>query len=253
MVSLKVKLFKVVLGLVVLTTLHTVFAIGKNFEEGKHYTVIDRQPATEHDEESPGNGDESVGTTELVSEDLTPSVEVISVVEYFSYGCAHCYRLEPFIEAWLETKEEDVVFSRVAVPTRQDWIPLARAYYMAEVMGITNKVHSLMFRAVHVNKQAIGQQHLLKRMFVGVAEVDPAEFDTVLESDEIPGLIQEAALEMRDFGVSASPTIVVAETYVITPETAGDLGLMFEVVDFLVNKIKAERETEETATNEPAS
>ena len=249
---MKFKSINLVLGLGALVLMNTVMVSSEEFEEGKHYKVIENQSETQSDKQVLTTDEESVeGIDGDAAADETSSDE-ISVVEYFSYGCTHCYRLEPFIDAWLESKGEDVQFSRVAVATRDDWIPFARAYYMAEVLGVTEKVHSLIFRAIYVNKQPMGRPNLLKRMFTGVAEVEPEKFDEVLESHEIPKRIQNAAIEMKDLGIKASPTIVVEGTYLITPETAGDLGLMFDVVDFLVKKIKADREMEEsTASNEP--
>lgn len=221
------------------------------FEEGKHYTLIKNESEAQVDKQAQNTEDVPDETVDSSSVEDESASNEISVVEYFSYGCNHCYRLEPFIDGWLESMDEDVTFSRVAVPTREDWIPYARAYYIAEELGILEKVHALMFRAIYVNKQPMGQKRLLKRMFTGVAEVEPEKFEEVWASDRIPKKIQNAVIEMRDLGVSASPTIVVAKKYLITPETAGDLGFMFDVVDFLVEKIKSDREMEEsTAANE---
>ena len=221
------------------------------FEEGKHYTLVTNTSESQEDEQSQTTEDAVDEAEESSSVDDESLSEEISVVEFFSYGCSHCYRLEPFIDTWLETKEEDVTFSRVAIPTREDWIPYARAYYMAEELGILEKVHALIFRAIYANNQSMGQKRLLKRMFIGVADVESDKFEEVWESDRIPKKIQNAVLEMLDLGVSASPTIVVAKKYLITPETAGDLAFIFDVVDFLVKKIKADREMEDsTAANE---
>lgn len=221
------------------------------FEEGKHYKLIKNESESQVDEQVQNTEDVPDETVDSSTVEDESASNEISVVEYFSYGCNHCYRLEPFIDGWLEAKEEDVAFSRVAAPTREDWIPYARAYYIAEELGILEKVHALMFRAIYVNKQPMGQKRLLKRMFTGVAEVEPEKFEEVWASDRIPKKVQNAVVEMRDLGVNASPTIVVAKKYLITPETAGDLGFMFDVVDFLVEKIKSDREMEEsTAANE---
>ncbi|MYD46650.1 MAG: thiol:disulfide interchange protein DsbA/DsbL [Gammaproteobacteria bacterium] len=243
---------KWILGLCALVLLNAGIVSSAKFEEGKHYKLIKSKSEAQVDEQAQTTED---GTNEAtdngVVDDETANNE-ISVVEYFSYGCEHCYRLEIFIDAWLKTKAEDVTFSRVAVPTRDDWVPYARAYYIAEDLGITEKVHALIFRAIYVNKQPMDRKRLLKRMFTGVAEVESEKFEEVWASDRIPKMVQKAAIEMHDLGVNASPTIVVAKTYLITPETAGDLGLMFDVVDFLVEKIKSEREMEDsTAVNEP--
>ncbi len=242
---------KSVFILSVLVLLNAGITSSAEYEEGKHYKLIENTSESQVDEQADATEDSTDETVESITADDESSSNEISVVEYFSYGCTHCYRLEQFIDAWLETKSEDVKFSRVAVPTRDDWIPYARAYYIAEDLGILEKVHSLIFRAIYANKQPMGQKRLLKRMFTGVAEVEPEKFEEVWASDRIPKKVQNAVIEMRDLGVNASPTIVVAKKYLITPETAGDLGFMFDVVDFLVEKIKSDREMEETtAVNE---
>ncbi|MCY3541228.1 MAG: thiol:disulfide interchange protein DsbA/DsbL [Gammaproteobacteria bacterium] len=242
---------KLIFGLSALVLLNVGVVSGAEFEEGKHYKLVKNNSESQVDEPVQTAEEGTDEAAELDTVEGETSNNEISVVEYFSYGCNHCYRLELFIDAWLATKAEDVTFSRVAVPTRDDWVPYARAYYIAEDLGILEKVHSLIFRAIYVNKQPMGQKRLLKRMFTGVAEIEPEKFEEVWASDRIPKMVQNAAIELRDLGVDASPTIVVAKKYLITPETAGDLGLIFDVVDFLVEKIKSERKMEDsTAANE---
>ena len=44
----------------------------------------------------------------------TPSGK-IEVIEFFSYGCPHCFALEPTLETWAKQLPPDVVFKRVPV------------------------------------------------------------------------------------------------------------------------------------------
>ena len=45
----------------------------------------------------------------------TNSGKKIEVLEFFFYGCSHCYTLHPFLESWEKKKSKDVEF--VLVPT----------------------------------------------------------------------------------------------------------------------------------------
>lgn len=38
----------------------------------------------------------------------------IEVLEFFWFGCPHCYRLHPVLEEWKKTLPDDVVFRSVA-------------------------------------------------------------------------------------------------------------------------------------------
>ena len=37
----------------------------------------------------------------------------IEVIEFFWYGCPHCYALEPLIDPWMKKLQKDTVFKRV--------------------------------------------------------------------------------------------------------------------------------------------
>ncbi len=192
------------------------------FEEGRDYRLIKAIKDAEATE------------TESSSEGI------IEVVEYFSYACVHCYRLEPTIKSWLSDIEEDIEFKRVAVPTRQNWIPLARAFLVAEELGITSKVHDLIFKAKFVQEKPIGSRTILQRMFVNEGEVTTEEFRTVYFSDDIANKMKETVEEMRDLGITVTPTVMVGNQYLVDAESAQGFDRMFEIVDHLVQEVRKE-------------
>ncbi|HEX3171074.1 MAG TPA: thiol:disulfide interchange protein DsbA/DsbL, partial [Burkholderiales bacterium] len=46
--------------------------------------------------------------TQLNPPQSTDSGNKIEVIEFFWYGCPHCYHLEPALKAWLKKKPADV-------------------------------------------------------------------------------------------------------------------------------------------------
>ena len=44
----------------------------------------------------------------------------VEVVEFFWYGCNHCYNFEPSLGAWADKLPADVVFRRVPVAFREN-------------------------------------------------------------------------------------------------------------------------------------
>jgi thiol:disulfide interchange protein DsbA len=84
----------------------------------------------------------------------TDSGKKIEVIEFFWYGCIHCYTLEPAIKAWLKRKPADVEFRYVpAIFDAASWGPLARAFYALDAMGFDGKFHDDIFNAIHRDKQ----------------------------------------------------------------------------------------------------
>src|SRR5258706_2364371 len=84
----------------------------------------------------------------------TDSGKKIEVIEFFWYGCIHCYTLEPAIKAWLKRKPADVEFRYVpAIFDAASWGPLARAFYALDAIGFNGKFHDDIFNAIHRDRQ----------------------------------------------------------------------------------------------------
>src|SRR3990170_2822760 len=65
----------------------------------------------------------------------------IEVLEFFWYGCIHCYNLETPLKAWLKRKPADVEFRFVPAVFDSSWVPLTRTFYALDAMGLTDKYH----------------------------------------------------------------------------------------------------------------
>ena len=196
-------------------------ANAEEFVEGKDYRVVE----TEVEEE-------------LADADAE-SDDTIRVVEFFNYGCPHCYKLEPIIKDWLEEKGDDVEFIREAVPLRTAWVPLARAYYVAEEFDVTSKVHPILFKAIFEHDLQMQRVDLLEKLFENYG-VEAEDFHEVYASDEVLDAMRETQTQMRLFGLKGTPAVVIANKYVINTELADGHERMFEIVEFLVEKIRTE-------------
>ncbi|MGH7239731.1 MAG: thiol:disulfide interchange protein DsbA/DsbL, partial [Candidatus Saccharimonadales bacterium] len=66
----------------------------------------------------------------------------IEVIQFFWFGCPHCFAVEPYLEAWLKHKPSNVVFKRIPAnfPGSEQWGIDARAFYVAQALGIENKI-----------------------------------------------------------------------------------------------------------------
>src|SRR5690242_19556358 len=72
----------------------------------------------------------------------------VEVIEFFWYGCPHCYSLEPAVNAWAKNLPKDVVFKRVPAAVG-GWVDLARMFYTLEAMGKLDELHAKVFDAIH--------------------------------------------------------------------------------------------------------
>src|SRR5690242_4340767 len=72
--------------------------------------------------------------TELKPQQPTESGSKIEVLEFFWYGCPHCYNLEPFIETWQKKLPADVQFRRVPAILSEVWERDAAIFYTLDAM-----------------------------------------------------------------------------------------------------------------------
>lgn len=73
----------------------------------------------------------------------------VEVLEFFWYGCAHCYALDPTIEHWRASKAPYIEFERVPVLWASPHVAHARLFYTLQVLGQRDALHTKVFDAIH--------------------------------------------------------------------------------------------------------
>lgn len=171
--------------------------------------------------------------------------EKVEVVELFWYSCPHCYAFEPFIKKWLAKKPDDVEFIRMpAVFANNRFLPLAKAYYTAQALGILDKVHEDFFRDYHDNNKRFTDTAQIMAFFKkhGVAEKD---FENAYNSFGVETNIRRARSMSEKYGINAVPTIVVQGKYRLVSEKADGYVNMMGIIDSLIaierDKIQAKK------------
>jgi thiol:disulfide interchange protein DsbA len=161
----------------------------------------------------------------------TSDPDKIEVVEMFSYACPHCFHLDPYINEWLKSKPEDVVFIRLPVVFRPQWEPLAKAYFTAELLGVLDKTHSALFDAIHVKHQNLENEAALRDFFASHG-VNPKDFDKTYNSFAVAVKVNHAKLMTRRYAITGVPTLIVNGKY----STGGEDRNVLKVVDYLIAK-----------------
>lgn len=168
--------------------------------------------------------------------------EKIEVMEFFSYGCIHCFNFEPMITEWAQERADRVNFIQTPAIANEYWRLLGRTYYALESLGIREKHQLAFFRAIHDARLVFDTKEKVISFFEGRG-VDRRKFESALESPIVTGKLNKADLLARRMMVAAVPTVIVHGKYMV--RTSRDVGTsrMLDVIDYLVEK--------ETANNMP--
>lgn len=164
----------------------------------------------------------------------------IEVVEVFWYGCPHCFAFEPYVASWLEKKPDDVTFIRMPAPLNPRWQIHARAFYVADVLGVLDEIHTPLFDAIHKEHRSLNSQEELKAFFVENG-VSGDEFDKAWASFAVDTKLRHALEMARRYGITGVPTFIVDGKYRTGARIAGGPSDVLDVVTYLVDKVRAER------------
>ncbi len=175
------------------------------------------------------------GYTAIKTPVRTANPDKIEVVEIFWYGCPHCYALEPYTQAWKKELPADVEFKFLPAVFGRNWLAHAKAFHVADLLGIEDKIHSDMFNAIHQDRKRLNSEDDLAEFFTqyGVSE---DEFHKQYDSFAVNSRLSQADSKIRGYGARGVPGIVVNGKYLVTAATAGGNNNIYSVVDFLIEK-----------------
>jgi len=197
----------------------------KNFREGQQYTVL-----------TSGQG-------------VLGSGDKIEVVEFFSYGCPACFNAEPSMHAYSELVKDDVEFIRVPVSFNPQYETLARGYYAANALGVSEDAHIALFDALHVKRQNLYSTTALANFYAHYG-VDKSAFKKTVKSFSVNSLIQRDKKFAQSYQVSGVPTVVVNGKYNTGGRKAGNMVAWVQILDFLTEKERTARVWTKKTTEE---
>lgn len=138
----------------------------------------------------------------------------VEVIEFFSYGCPHCFHMQPLLKKWQKAElPANAVLVRVPVAFgRREWGQLVRAYYTLEATGDLERLDDKLFDAIHQQHQQLFD---LESLTAWAAQngVDAAKFRTIYNSPEVTTKAMRADQMSRDYKIEGVPTITVAGKY----------------------------------------
>lgn len=167
-----------------------------------------------------------------------PVAGKIEVAEIFSYTCPHCAQFEPLLVDWRKKQTADVKFTPIAGPFGGNPIPFEKAFYAAQTLGLVEKTHEAMFRAVHID-QSIAYQSVTDEQlgaFYAKYGVKAADFIGTMNSFAINAKGKRAEQFMQRSGVDASPSLVINGKYLVKGKNFEDY---LRIADHLVARERA--------------
>jgi len=164
----------------------------------------------------------------------------VEVIEFFWYGCPHCYDFEPELSAWVKRQTRDVVFRRVPVAFRDDFLPHSQMYYALESMGKADALNEKVMYAIHKeNKRLLTEGEIAD--WVASQGIDRNTFLATYRSFAVVSKARAAKQQTEAYRIDGVPTVVMQGKYVTSPSIAGSKAKAIAVMDYLEEKIRKDK------------
>lgn len=187
-------------------------ACAETYQEGKHYKRVDQPRITDSDK--------------------------VEVLEFFWYGCPHCYAFEPYISKWKQNKSDNVEFVRVPATFQPLWKLHARAYYALQMLGVGEQIHPKFFSEIH-NKKNYMKTFDALTVFVQENGVERSEFIDAMNSFTVENNVRKATKLVKDYQLNGVPAIAINGKYLISASMAGSYDNMIKIMNYLIEKESA--------------
>lgn len=157
------------------------------------------------------------------------------VTEFFSYVCSHCYSFEPLMQK-LQERVPEVQLKKVPVAFlgREMGPILQRAYGAAVLLKVEDKLTPAIFDQIHRQKKMPNGLDDIKAIFVA-NDVAAKDFDGVINSFALNGMIAQYDKATERFNVRGTPTVVVRDKYELNMSEIGSEERFYRVVEYLLS------------------
>ena len=157
----------------------------------------------------------------------------VEVIEFFWYGCPHCYALEPAIETWVRQLPPDAHFRRIPAVLSQGWVGHAQAFYAFEAMGAIDKLHRPFFDAIHRDRLNINNKDAFDQ-WLQKNGIEPARFLEAVKSFGVQSKLRRAAQLSSSYRIDGVPALAVHGRYTVSAEQGRTREGMLAIADHLI-------------------
>ncbi len=178
---------------------------------------------------------ENPTVTQLIARDP----QKVQLLFFFNYGCSACANFDPSFEKWLNTKANDkLVIYRLPVEFEDNWLPLAKLYFVLQQLKPKKDLDAKIFQAIHQQGVDLWEEPTMEN-FIVENGYGLQNFDTAYNSPDIKAQVKRADTLSHIYAIDRTPTLVINgpnASYLCTVDMVdGDRNKLFQILDYLIS------------------
>ena len=149
-----------------------------------------------------------------------PKTGKVDVIEFFWYGCPHCYAFESTIEPWIAKLPSDVAFRRVPAAFNAMWATHQQVYFTWEALGLVEQMHAKTFDRFHKQRKPINSEDDMLA-FAKESGLDVAKVKQAWEGFVVHTKMTQAKQVAEAYGIDGVPVIGIHGRYTTSVSQGG--------------------------------
>ena len=183
-------------------------AFSKDYQEGRHYELIEPLP--------------------------TRNPEKIEVIEFFWFGCGHCFSLEQLIKDWKSEVSSEVDFFRLPVVWNAQTKTHAKLFFATETLQVPEAIQGI-FSAIHYNRKMMLSDKEIIPFFQGYG-IQENKYLAATNSFGLKNNLRKAELFAFKYGIKGVPAFIVNGKYKVSATREIGTEDLLDVVNYLIEK-----------------
>ena len=183
-------------------------AFSKDYQEGRHYELIEPLP--------------------------TRNPEKIEVIEFFWFGCGHCFSLEQLIKNWKSEVSSEVDFFRLPVVWNAQTKTHAKLFFATETLQVPEAIQGI-FSAIHYNRKMMLSDKEVIPFFQGYG-IPEDQYLAATNSFGLKNNLRKAELFAFKYGIKGVPAFIVNGKYKVSATREIGTEDLLDVVNYLIEK-----------------
>lgn len=166
----------------------------------------------------------------------------IQALDFFWYGCPHCYAFLPYLEAWQKKLPADVDFEHVPVAFSPEVEPHSRIFYSLKALGLVDEMHAKVFEAYHKKHMRLLDSNEIAD-FMAANGIPRAQWLAVYNSFSVSSEVNRANMMVQAYQIDGTPTLACDGRFLTSPAMASShtpQGAL-AVMDYLIARVRSER------------
>lgn len=152
------------------------------------------------------------------------------VIEFFWYGCPHCYKAETAVKAWQQSKAKDVNFTRLPAQWAPAMVQHQKLALSLQTLNKSDEIDPKVFKAIQEEGRGLDNAEKISAFMVDNG-IDKSTWEQTFNSFNTNTEVAKADALFKAYKLDGVPAFVVNGKYLVKGTNARSLQVVNKLIE----------------------